>query len=100
MLDETPGLVDSQPLTHIEALELDDLPEHLLVIGGGYVGLELSQAMRRFGSKVSLIDRNDRLIHREDDDVTEALQQLFEDEGIDLVLNARIKAFQANQASL
>ena len=92
MLDETPGLVDAQPLTHIEALELDDLPEHLLVIGGGYVGLELSQAMRRFGSKVSLIDRNDRLLHREDDDVTEALQQLFEDEGIDLVLNARIKS--------
>src|SRR6476646_3672331 len=92
VLDKTPGLVDAQPLTHIEALELDDLPEHLLVIGGGYVGLELSQAMRRFGSKVSLIDRNDRLIHREDDDVTEALQQLFEDEGIDLVLNARIKS--------
>jgi len=92
MLDETPGLVDAQPLTHVEALELDDLPEHLLVIGGGYVGLELSQAMRRFGSKVSLIDRNDRLLHREDDDVTEALQQLFEDEDIDLVLNARIKS--------
>jgi len=92
VVDETPGLVDAQPLTHIEALELDDLPEHLLVIGGGYVGLELSQAMRRFGSKVSLIDRNDRLLHREDDDVTEALRQLFEDEGIDLVLNARIKS--------
>ena len=92
VLDGIPGLVDAQPLTHIEALELDDLPEHLLVIGGGYVGLELSQAMCRFGSKVSLIDRNDRLIHREDDDVTEALQQLFEDEGIDLVLNARIKS--------
>ena len=61
------------------------------MIGGGYVGLELSQAMRRFGSKVSLVDRNDRLIHREDDDVTEALQQLFEDEGSDLALNARIK---------
>ena len=92
VLDETPGLVDAQPLTHVEALELDDLPEHLLVIGGGYVGLELSQAMRRFGSNVSLIDRNDRLLHREDDDVTEALQQLFEDESIDLVLNARIKS--------
>jgi pyruvate/2-oxoglutarate dehydrogenase complex dihydrolipoamide dehydrogenase (E3) component len=61
------------------------------VIGGGYVGLELSQAMRRFGSKVTMIDRNDRLMHREDDDVTEALQKLFEDEGIDLVLNARVK---------
>jgi pyruvate/2-oxoglutarate dehydrogenase complex dihydrolipoamide dehydrogenase (E3) component len=86
-----PGLVDAHPLTHIEALELDKVPEHLLVIGGGYIGLELSQTMRRFGSKVTLVDRNDRLLHHEDDDVTEALQSLFDDEGIDVVLNARIK---------
>jgi pyruvate/2-oxoglutarate dehydrogenase complex dihydrolipoamide dehydrogenase (E3) component len=91
VLEPVPGLVDAQPLTHIEALELDEVPEHLLVIGGGYVGLELSQAMRRFGSKVTIIDRNDRLMHREDDDVTEALQNLFEDEGIDIVLNATVK---------
>jgi pyruvate/2-oxoglutarate dehydrogenase complex dihydrolipoamide dehydrogenase (E3) component len=50
-LEPVPGLVEVQPLTHIEALELDQVPEHLFVIGGGYVGLELSQAMRRFGSK-------------------------------------------------
>jgi pyruvate/2-oxoglutarate dehydrogenase complex dihydrolipoamide dehydrogenase (E3) component len=91
VLERVPGLVDAQPLTHIEALELDEVPEHLFVIGGGYVGLELSQAMRRFGSKVTVIDRNDRLMHREDDDVTEALQNLFEDEGIDIVLNATVK---------
>lgn len=90
-LDRIPGLVEAQTLTHIEALELDKVPGHLLVIGGGYVGLELSQAMRRFGSKVSVIDRNDRLLHREDDDVTEALGSLFEDEGINAVLNARMK---------
>ncbi|NKF15297.1 FAD-dependent oxidoreductase, partial [Rhizobium phaseoli] len=51
-IDSTPGLKESQPLTHIELLELDQIPEHLIVIGGGYVGLELSQAMRRFGSRV------------------------------------------------
>jgi pyruvate/2-oxoglutarate dehydrogenase complex dihydrolipoamide dehydrogenase (E3) component len=90
-LERIPGLVEAQPLTHIEALELDEVPEHLLVIGGGYVGLELSQAMHRFGSKVSVIDRNDRLLHREDDDVTEALGSLFENEGINTVLNARMK---------
>jgi pyruvate/2-oxoglutarate dehydrogenase complex dihydrolipoamide dehydrogenase (E3) component len=90
-LDHVPGMVEAQPLTHIEALELDEVLEHLLVIGGGYVGLELAQAMRRFGSKVSVIDRNDRLLHREDDDVTEALGSLFEDEGINAVLNARMK---------
>jgi pyruvate/2-oxoglutarate dehydrogenase complex dihydrolipoamide dehydrogenase (E3) component len=86
-----PGLVDADPLTHIEALELDEIPEHLLVVGGGYIGLEMAQTMRRFGSKVTLLDRNERLLHREDNDVTEELLSLFEDEGIDVVLNARIK---------
>jgi pyruvate/2-oxoglutarate dehydrogenase complex dihydrolipoamide dehydrogenase (E3) component len=85
------GLADAQPLTHIEALELDQVPEHLLVIGGGYIGSEMAQAFRRFGSKVTLIDRNERLMHREDGDVTEALQSLFEAEGINLVLKAQIK---------
>ena len=89
-LDPIPGLADAQPLTHIEALELDQVPKHLIVLGGGYVGLELSQAMRRFGSKVIVIDHNDRLLHREDDDVTNALGELFRDEGIDVVLNARV----------
>jgi pyruvate/2-oxoglutarate dehydrogenase complex dihydrolipoamide dehydrogenase (E3) component len=90
-LEPIPGLAEAQPLTHIEALELDEIPERLLVIGGGYVGLELSQAMRRFGSRVSLIERNGQLVHREDEDVTEALRGVFQDEGIDILLNAQIK---------
>jgi pyruvate/2-oxoglutarate dehydrogenase complex dihydrolipoamide dehydrogenase (E3) component len=89
-IEPIPGLTDAEPLTHIEALELDEVPEHLLVLGGGYIGLELSQAMRRFGSRVTVIHRNERLLNREDADVTEALQMLLEDEGIDFVLNARI----------
>jgi pyruvate/2-oxoglutarate dehydrogenase complex dihydrolipoamide dehydrogenase (E3) component len=89
-LDPVPGLADAHPLTHIEALELAQVPGHLIVLGAGYVGLELAQAMRRFGSKVTLIDRNDRLLHREDDDVTQALADLFRDEGIDAILNARV----------
>ncbi|MES2223110.1 MAG: FAD-dependent oxidoreductase [Acidobacteriota bacterium] len=90
-VEAIPGLAESQPLTHIEALELDEIPEHLLVVGGGYVGVELSQAMRRFGSKVTMIDRNVRLMSREDPDVREALRSLLADEGIGLLLNARIK---------
>jgi pyruvate/2-oxoglutarate dehydrogenase complex dihydrolipoamide dehydrogenase (E3) component len=85
------GLAEVQPLTHIEALELDRVPERLLVIGGGYVGVELSQAMRRFGSKVSVIDPNANLMPREDEDVCHALGILLEDEGIDVVLNAHVK---------
>ena len=90
-LGATPGLAEAQPLTHIEALELDQVPEHLLVIGSGYVGIELSQAVRRFGSKVSVIGREERLMPREDEDVRQALRKLFEDEGIEVFLNARIK---------
>jgi len=90
-LEAIPGLTEAEPLTHIEALELGEVPEHLLVIGGGYTGIELSQAMRRFGSKVSVIDRNKRLMSREDEDVCAALRSLLEDEGIDILLNARIK---------
>lgn len=90
-LETIPGLAEAQPLTHIEALELGEIPEHLLVVGGGYVGVELSQAMRRFGSKVTMIDRNGRLMSREDPDVCEALRSLFADEGIDILLNARMK---------
>lgn len=90
-LDPISGLADAQPLTHVEALELDEVPKHLLVIGGGYVGIELSQAMRRFGSNVTVIERNGQLVYREDEDVTEALCELFQDEGIDVLLNAQIK---------
>jgi pyruvate/2-oxoglutarate dehydrogenase complex dihydrolipoamide dehydrogenase (E3) component len=90
-LDAVPGLAEAQPLTHIEALELDELAGHLIVIGGGYIGLEFSQAMRRFGSKVTVIHRNDRLLNREDEDVSEGLANLFKDEGIETVLNARVK---------
>ena len=91
LLESISGLVDARPLTHIEALELDEVPDHLVVIGGGYVGLELSQAMRRFGSEVTLIERNGQLVHQEDEDVTEALRNLFEDEGIDVILNVQVK---------
>jgi pyruvate/2-oxoglutarate dehydrogenase complex dihydrolipoamide dehydrogenase (E3) component len=78
----TPGLADARPMTHVEALELDRVPQHLLVLGGGYVGLELAQALRRFGSRVTVIERADALVNREDRDASQALRELFHDEGI------------------
>ncbi len=91
-LDATPGLAAAQPLTHIEALELETLPAHLLVIGGGYVGLEFAQAMRRLGSRVTLLERNATLLHREDPDVSAAMESLFHDEGIEVLLNAVVQS--------
>lgn len=90
-VDKIPGLAAANPLTHIEALELDALPAHLLVLGGGYIGLEFAQAMRRLGSTVSILERNANLLHREDPDVSAGIEALFYDEGIDLVLNATIE---------
>ena len=89
-MERIPGLNEAGPLTHVEALELNEIPQHLIIIGGGYVGLEFAQAMRRFGSRVTILDRNERLSHREDLDVSEGIQDLFRDEGIDVVLNAHI----------
>jgi pyruvate/2-oxoglutarate dehydrogenase complex dihydrolipoamide dehydrogenase (E3) component len=86
------GLAESRPLTHIEALELDRVPEHLIILGAGYVGLELAQAMRRFGSRVTVIDRNQRLADREDEDISHALEELFQDEGIAIELGGHVSA--------
>ena len=85
------GLSEAQPLTHIEALELQAVPERLLVIGGGYVGVELSQAMRRFGAEVTVIDPNPHLLPREDEDVCDALHGLLESDGIEVALSAKVK---------
>jgi pyruvate/2-oxoglutarate dehydrogenase complex dihydrolipoamide dehydrogenase (E3) component len=89
-IPQIPGLAESRPLTHVEALELDHLPEHLVVLGGGYVGIELAQALRRFGSRVTLLERGSQLAAREDPDVSDALGRLFADEGIEVTLGARV----------
>lgn len=85
-LPDTPGLSESKPLTHVELLDLDELPKHLIVLGGGYVGLEFAQAMRRFGSEVTVIDRNKEILKNEDEDVSALLHQLLEKEGIKFAL--------------
>ena len=90
-VDKIPGLAAARPLTHVEALELDTLPEHLLILGGGYIGLEFAQAMRRLGSRVSVLERNANLLHREDPDVSAGIEALFHDEGIDIILNATVE---------
>lgn len=83
-----PGLEATRPLTHIEALELDYLPSHLIVLGGGYVGLEMAQALRRFGSHVTIIEAGSQLMSREDPDVADTMQRIVSEEGVRLLLSA------------
>jgi pyruvate/2-oxoglutarate dehydrogenase complex dihydrolipoamide dehydrogenase (E3) component len=78
-------------MTHVEALDLDRLPEHVIVLGGGYVGLELAQALRRFGSKVTVIERGRQIAAAEDQDVARTLLENFTSEGIEVLLDTRVR---------
>ena len=89
-IPDMPGLRESRPMTHIEALDLQRRPEHLIVLGGGFVALEMAQALRRLGSRVTLIERGSQLAAREDADLAEAILELFRDEGIDVLLRTHI----------
>lgn len=81
-----PGLESARALTHIEALELDYLPAHLLVLGGGYVGIEMAQAYRRFGSRVTIIEPGRQLMGREDPDIAAEMLRILVAEGIEVLL--------------
>jgi pyruvate/2-oxoglutarate dehydrogenase complex dihydrolipoamide dehydrogenase (E3) component len=87
---DIPGLKEARPLTHIEALELDYLPAHMILFGGGYVGLEMAQAYRRFGSRVTVIEPAARIMNREDPDVADELQRILSSEGIQFIVAAEI----------
>ncbi|MDR5755627.1 FAD-dependent oxidoreductase [Caballeronia sp. LZ035] len=84
-----PGLQAADPLTHIGALELDRVPPHLIVLGGGYIGVEMAQAYRRFGSRVTVVERGARLMAREDADVGEEMLRILRAEDIDVILDAQ-----------
>ncbi|HET6927334.1 MAG TPA: FAD-dependent oxidoreductase [Hyphomicrobiaceae bacterium] len=83
------GLEAARPLTHIEALELDYVPSHLIVLGGGYVGVELAQAYRRFGSRVTVVQQGPQLLAQEDRDVAQEVHRLLTAEGIDIFFSAK-----------
>ncbi|MDR5815732.1 FAD-dependent oxidoreductase [Caballeronia sp. LZ033] len=83
------GLRAAEPLTHIGALDLDRAPAHLIVLGGGYIGVEMAQAYRRFGSRVTIVEHGARLMAREDADVGAEMLRILRAEGIDVVLEAR-----------
>src|SRR5437660_9671499 len=84
------GLSDSRPLTNIELLELDRVPEHLVVLGAGYVGLEFAQAYRRFGSRVTVVTNGPQFLPHEDPDVAEEIRRILAAEDIDIVLDADV----------
>ncbi|MEP7366136.1 MAG: FAD-dependent oxidoreductase [Acidobacteriota bacterium] len=94
------GLAEAEPMTHVELLDLQRLPAHLIVLGGGYIGLEMAQALRRFGSRVTVIERGPQLARREDPDVGAALLELFRDEGIDVMFDTEVRSVEGRSGDM
>ncbi len=99
-LPQLPGLENVQYLDNVSIMELEKLPEHLLVLGGGYVGLEFAQMFRRFGSRVTLIHNGPQLLGQEDADVAGEIARLLSEDGIEILLNANATAVSSVDAGI
>ena len=94
VVPDMPGLSDIDYMTNVGILELDTVPEHLVIIGGSYIALEFAQMYRRFGAGVTVIERGSRLTSREDEDVSATIKEILESEGIAVELNATAISFR------
>ncbi|MDF7809968.1 mercuric reductase [Hymenobacter sp. YC55] len=94
------GLDGLPYLSTTQLLDLKELPKHLLIVGGGYIGLEFSQMYRRFGCDVTIIESGTQLLEREDDDVCEALSKILTDEGVEIVLGADVRHVSRNEEGI
>lgn len=88
VVPDIPGLADVDYLTNVSILELDTVPEHLVVVGGSYIALEFAQMYRRFGARVTVVEKGPRLASREDHDVSDTIRDILENEGIDIIVGA------------
>lgn len=97
---DMPGLDEIEYFTNSNMMEVDFLPEHLIIIGGSYIGLEFAQMYRRFGSEVTVIETHDRLISREDEDVSDTVKEILEKESVNIRLNAECISFAKNGSNI
>ncbi len=100
LIPNLPGIESVPYFTSDTILDIDFVPQHLIVVGGSYIGLELAQAYRRFGAKVTIVEMADRLVPREDEDISSAIREILGSEGIDVRLNAKCLAVQMTDAGI
>ena len=93
VIPQIEGVNEIKYLTSTTILQLEEIPEHLLIVGGGYIGLEFGQMFRRFGSKVTLLEKSRRLMPKEDDDVCEVMSEIFKEDGIEILTEAEVTKF-------
>jgi pyruvate/2-oxoglutarate dehydrogenase complex dihydrolipoamide dehydrogenase (E3) component len=97
---DMPGLADVDYLTNVGILDLDVVPEHLVIIGGSYIALEFAQMYRRFGAEVTVVEKGPRLTGREDEDVSAAIRDILEAEGINVVVDASAISFAKQDSGI
>jgi pyruvate/2-oxoglutarate dehydrogenase complex dihydrolipoamide dehydrogenase (E3) component len=100
VVPKLPGIDGVEVLTNRSILELESLPSHLIVLGGSYVGLEFAQAFRRFGSDVTVIERGPRLVNHEDTDVSDAIREILEAEGVRVLVNGDASSVERQGAGV
>jgi pyruvate/2-oxoglutarate dehydrogenase complex dihydrolipoamide dehydrogenase (E3) component len=100
IIPEMPGVHDVPFFTNSSIMHVDFLPDHLLIVGGGYIGLEFAQMYRRFGSQVTIVEMGPRLIRHEDEDVSEAIRQILEAEGIHIRTGAKCMKLKKNEGGV
>ena len=88
-----PGLDEISWIDNAGLLDLDELPEHLIIVGGGYIGIEFAQVFNRFGSKITVLQREDQLMSREDKDIADTIQEFLEEEGVQILTGTNTKQF-------
>jgi pyruvate/2-oxoglutarate dehydrogenase complex dihydrolipoamide dehydrogenase (E3) component len=96
VVPDLPGIADVPILTNVGMMDIDETPEHLVVLGGSYIALEFGQMYRRFGSRVTVLERGPQLISRDDEDVAAAVAEVLRGEGVDVRLGARIERLEAH----
>jgi len=96
VIPDIKGLKEIDYLTSTSILELESVPEHILIMGGNYIGIEFGQMFRRFGSRITLLERGPRIMSHEDDDVAEAVQQILKEDGITICNNTEAVEFHKN----
>lgn len=93
LIPEIEGIADISYFSSATILDLKEIPEHLLIVGGGYIGLEFAQLFSRFGSRITLLERGDLLMPQEDDDVCRVMSEIFQQEGIEIFTGAEVQKF-------
>src|SRR5690606_2115086 len=93
------GIKEVAYYTSESILHLNEVPDHLIIVGGGYIGLEYAQMFKRFGAKVTILERGKTLMPYEDEDVCIAMSEIFRKDGIDVIVAAKVLSFKQNSSS-